>query len=252
MSVELEVRDVSRKFNNVAAVDHVSLTLRRGEIHGLIGPNGSGKTTLLNLISGFYPLNGGDIHLDGAAISDTSVRYRAGMGISRTFQAPKLMLKLSTLDNAMLGGWQHTKAGFLETAFGLPRVLNEERSIRNRALAAISGIGLGGDVDVKAEQLEHSAQRFLEIARAIVSRPKFLLLDEPAGGLSVGEIEKLSQIIAAMRDAGVGILLVEHHTDFVFRICDRVTALHLGKVIASGPPRKVQSDPDLIRVYLGA
>jgi ABC-type branched-subunit amino acid transport system ATPase component len=248
----LEARSVSKRFGGLIAVDGVSLQVRPGEVHGLIGPNGSGKTTLLNLISGYYPIDEGGIYLAGADATRHSVQDRARAGLARTFQTPKLVLSLSVLDNAMLGGWPDVRSGFLETAFAAPRPRREEADIRNRAATMLHGVGLGAVMDRRADLLEHTAQRFLEIARALTMRPKFLLLDEPAGGLTAAEIERLGAIVGVIRDSGVGVLLVEHHTDFVFRVCDRVTALNLGRMIAHGTTTEVRRDPDVIRVYLGA
>jgi ABC-type branched-subunit amino acid transport system ATPase component len=252
MSDSLEARAVSRRFGGLLAVDGVSLELRRGEVHGLIGPNGSGKTTLLNLISGYYTANEGAIALAERDVTGQSVRERALLGVARTFQTPKLVLSLSVLDNAMLGGWRDVRSGFLETAFALPRTRREDAKIRARAVGMLQGVGLGQVMDKRADLLEHTAQRFLEIARALTAQPKFILLDEPAGGLTGAEIDHLGDIIGVMRDSGIGVLLVEHHTDFVFRVCDRVTALNLGRMIAHGSATEVRNDPDVIRVYLGA
>jgi ABC-type branched-subunit amino acid transport system ATPase component len=152
----------------------------------------------------------------------------------------------------MLGGWPDVRSGFLETALAAPRPRREEAELRERAAAILQGVGLSRVMDRRADLLEHTAQRFLEIARALTLRPKFVLLDEPAGGLTVAEIDHLGAIIGVMRDSGIGILLVEHHTDFVFRVCDRVTALNLGRTIAHGTSTEVRNDPDVIRVYLGA
>jgi ABC-type branched-subunit amino acid transport system ATPase component len=252
MNDTLEAQTVMKRFGGLTAVDSVSLELRPGEVHGLIGPNGSGKTTLLNLISGYYPIDGGKIHLCGEDVTRRSVRERARAGLARTFQTPKLVLSLPVLDNAMLGGWPDVRSGFLETAWALPRPRREEAELRERAAAMLRGVGLSQVMDRRADLLEHTAQRFLEIARALTLRPKFVLLDEPAGGLTVAEIEHLASIIGVMRESGIGVLLVEHHTDFVFKVCDRVTALNLGRMIAHGSPTEVRTDPDVIRVYLGA
>ena len=243
---------VSRRFGGVVAVDKVSLAVEPGEVHGLIGPNGSGKTTLLNLVSGYYAINEGRIALGEQDLTRTTVQQRARLGLARTFQTPKLLPALSVLDNAMLGGWLDVQAGFLETAVAAPRPLREEAEIRARAAAMLQCVGLGRVLERRADLLEHTAQRFLEIARALTMRPRFILLDEPAGGLTVAEIETLGAIIGVMRNEGIGVLLVEHHTDFVFRVSDRVTALNLGRVLAHGAPQDVRNDAEVIRVYLGA
>jgi branched-chain amino acid transport system permease protein len=248
----LQARGITRRFGGVVALSEVTLDVHPGEIHGLIGPNGSGKTTLLNLLSGYYRPDAGKILLDDEDLSLAAVQRRPRIGVARTFQKPRLLPGLTVLDNAMIGGWPDTRAGFVATALGLPRPAREDRQLRSRAAELLHGVGLGGVVDRRANLLEHAEQRFLEIARGLMMRPRFILLDEPAGGLTGPEIGHLGEIIKVMRDAGVGVLLIEHHTDFVFRCCNRVTTLDLGKVIKHGSPEEVRTDPEVIRVYLGA
>ena len=248
----LQARCVVKHFGGVVALDDVSLNLLPGEIHGLIGPNGSGKTTMLNLLSGYYRPDEGDVLLDGTKLSGHSVQQRARLGIARTFQKPRLLGTLTVLDNAMLGAWRDVASGFLTTAFALPRTLGEERALRSRAEELIHGVGLGHAIHRRANLLEHAEQRFLEIARALALRPRYLLLDEPAGGLTGAEIDHLRRIVEVVRDSGIGVLLVEHHTDFVFRICGRVTTLDRGRLIKHGSPDEVRTDAEVIRVYLGA
>ena len=207
---------------------------------------------MLNLLSGFYALTSGGIWLDDTDMTGSSVVHRSRLGIARTFQKPRLLGGLSVLDNAMLGGMHSLQSSFLEMAVAAPRPRREERAVRAQAMDMLEGIGLAGVADRRADLLEHTAQRFLEIARALCMRPRFVLLDEPAGGLSIDEIIRLGDIIGVIRDAGIGVLLVEHHTDFVFRVCDRVTTLDLGRVIAHGSPAEVRRDPEVVRVYLGA
>ena len=248
----LQARRVGKHFGGVVALDDVSLNLLPGEIHGLIGPNGSGKTTMLNLLSGYYRPDEGDVLLDGTKLSGHSVQQRARLGIARTFQKPRLLGTLTVLDNAMLGAWRDVASGFLTTAFALPRTLGEERALRSRAEELIHGVGLGHAIHRRANLLEHAEQRFLEIARGLALRPRYLLLDEPAGGLTGAEIDHLRRIVEVVRDSGIGVLLVEHHTDFVFRICGRVTTLDRGRLIKHGSPDEVRTDAEVIRVYLGA
>jgi ABC-type branched-subunit amino acid transport system ATPase component len=248
----LIARSVSKRFGGLVALDDVSLDLRPGEVHGLIGPNGSGKTTMLNLMSGYYRPDGGDILLNGEVLSRHSVQRRPNLGIARTFQKPRLLPTMSVLDNAMLGAWRDVRSDFVTTALSLPKALREEREIRHRAEELVHGVGLGHAINRRANLLEHAEQRFLEIARALGLRPRFLLLDEPAGGLTGTEIGHLGRIIATVRDAGIGVLLVEHHTDFVFRISSRVTTLDRGRLIKHGTPDEVRTDAEVVRVYLGA
>lgn len=243
---------VGKHFGGLVALKDVSIDLVPGEVHGLIGPNGSGKTTMLNLLSGYYRADEGKVTLDGAELSGHSVQRRPRLGIARTFQKPRLLGTLSVLDNAMLGAWPDVRSGFLATAFALPQVRREEKALRARAEELIHGVGLGHAADRRANLLEHAEQRFLEIARALALRPRYLLLDEPAGGLTGAEIEHLGSIIKAVRDSGIAVLLVEHHTDFVFRICSRVTTLDRGRLIKHGTPDEVRTDAEVVRVYLGA
>jgi ABC-type branched-subunit amino acid transport system ATPase component len=250
--MSLVARDITKRFGGLIALSQVSLELKPGEVHGLIGPNGSGKTTLLNLLSGYYRPDGGKIAIDETDISNATVQRRAGLGVARTFQKPRLLPTLSVLDNAMLGGWRDARAGFLATAFSLPQVKTDERELCSRAEELLHGVGLSHALGRRASLLEHAEQRFLEIARGLTQRPRFILLDEPAGGLTPAEIEHLGAVIRVIRESGVGVLLVEHHTDFVFRISDRVTTLDVGAVIKHGTPDEVKRDPEVIRVYLGA
>lgn len=251
-SADLCAIDITKRFGGISALDGVSLSLRPGEVHGLIGPNGSGKTTLLNLLSGYYQATAGTIRLGDEDLSAASVQRRAAAGIARTFQKPRLLPMLSVLDNAVLGAWTHARSGFLATTFAMPWVCREDRALRARATELLHGVGLGQVLHRRANLLDHAEQRFLEIARSLAMAPKFILLDEPAGGLTPQEIEHLAGIVRTLRDASVGVLLVEHHTDFVFRICDRVTTLNVGRMIRHGLPHEVRNDPEVIRVYLGA
>jgi ABC-type branched-subunit amino acid transport system ATPase component len=251
MNDVLAARSVTKEFGGLRALDAVSLDLAPGEVHGLIGPNGSGKTTLLNLLSGYYQPDGGQVTLGDRDLSRRPVQERPRLGIARTFQTPRLLGTLTVLDNVMLGAWPDVRASFVGTALSLPRARHEERRMRAHAHELLEGVGLGHAAGRRANLLEHAEQRFLEIARALAIRPRFVMLDEPAGGLTIAEIEDLGRIVAVIKESGIGVLLVEHHTDFVFRISDRVTTLDLGRVIAHGTPDVVRKDPHVVRVYLG-
>jgi len=252
IQAELQAVNVSKQFGGLNALDQVSLSLRQGEVHGLIGPNGSGKTTLLNLLSGYYQPTSGSIKLGEEDLSLATVQRRAVVGVARTFQKPRLLPMLSVLENATLGAWSHSESGFIASAVSLPSVAREDKKFLEQTTELLHGVGLGHVIHRRANLLDHAEQRFLEIARGLAMRPSFILLDEPAGGLTTQEIEHLSQVIHTLRNAGIGVLLVEHHTDFVFRICDRVTTLNVGKMIKHGASDEVRTDPEVIRVYLGA
>jgi ABC-type branched-subunit amino acid transport system ATPase component len=243
---------VTKAFGGLTALADVSLEVRPGEIHGLIGPNGSGKTTLLNVFSGYYRADGGRIGLGAEDLTRRSVQRRAFAGVARTFQKPRLLPTLSVRDNVMLGGWPLAKSTFLGAALSWLRARRDENTLRARAEELLHGVGLAPVMGRRAGLLEHAEQRFAEIARGLMAGPRFLLLDEPAGGLTPHEIEQLGVVIRTVRDCGIGVLLVEHHTDFVFRLSDRVTALDLGRVLRQGTPAEVRHDPEVIRVYLGA
>lgn len=249
--MSLQASKVTKRFGGVIALSEASLDLRPGEIHGLIGPNGSGKTTMLNVLMGYYPLDGGAIALGQEDLSQASVQDRAQRGVARTFQKPRLMPSLSVVENVMLGGWRDTRSGMVSAMFRLARARAEERQLRERAEQMIVGVGLGHAMHQRAEVLDHGEQRFMEIARALAGRPDYLLLDEPAGGLTGREIDSLGQVLQTVRGCGVGVLLVEHHTDFVFGICERVTAIDFGKVIARGTANEVRNNEEVVRVYLG-
>lgn len=248
----LRAVEITKQFGGLNALDAVSLDLRPGEVHGLIGPNGSGKTTLLNLLSGYYQPTSGAIRLGDEDLSNQPVQRRAAAGIARTFQKPRLLPMLSVLENAVLGAWPDARSGFLATCFAWPSVAREDKVLLARATELLHGVGLGHVLHRRANLLDHAEQRFLEIARGLAMRPRFILLDEPAGGLTGQEIEHLAGVVRTMCDSGIGVLLVEHHTDFVFRICDRVTTLNVGRMIRHGLPGEVRQDPEVIRVYLGA
>ncbi len=252
IQAELQAVNVSKQFGGLNALDQVSLSLRPGEVHGLIGPNGSGKTTLLNLLSGYYQPTSGSIKLGKEDLSLATVQRRAVVGVARTFQKPRLLPMLSVLENATLGAWSHSESSFIASAVSLPSVAREDKKFLEQTTELLHGVGLGHVIHRRANLLDHAEQRFLEIARGLAMRPSFILLDEPAGGLTTQEIEHLSQVIHTLRNAGIGVLLVEHHTDFVFRICDRVTTLNVGKMIKHGASDEVRTDPEVIRVYLGA
>ena len=252
IQAELQAVNISKQFGGLSALDQVSLSLRPGEVHGLIGPNGSGKTTLLNLLSGYYQPTSGSIKLGEEDLSLASVQRRTVVGVARTFQKPRLLPMLSVLENATLGAWSHSESGFIASAVSLPSVAREDKKFLEQTTELLHGVGLGHVIHRRANLLDHAEQRFLEIARGLAMRPSFILLDEPAGGLTTQEIEHLSQVIHTLRNAGIGVLLVEHHTDFVFRICDRVTTLNVGKMIKHGASDEVRTDPEVIRVYLGA
>ncbi|MBL6457704.1 branched-chain amino acid ABC transporter ATP-binding protein/permease [Belnapia sp. T6] len=248
----LSLRGIVLAFGGVRAIDGLDLDLRQGEVHGLIGPNGSGKTTTLNVISGYYRPQAGSMTLGDAPLPPGHPVGRAARGIARTFQTPRLIGEATVLENVMIGATIEGRAGFLEALLSLPRQRAEERAMAAQARLALEAVGLAGLAGVRADRLQHSELRFMEIARALVLRPEFLMLDEPAAGLSAEEIRRLGALIRAVSRQGVGVLLVEHHADLIFDICDQVTVLNLGKVLAAGMPAEIRTHKEVVSAYLGA
>lgn len=248
----IALKDIALHFGGVKAIDGLDLEIRSGEVHGLIGPNGSGKTTTLNVISGYYRPHVGSMTLGGDELPFEQPHARAQHRIARTFQTPRLVLGASVLENVMIGGTVHGEGSFTESMFALPRHRKDERNLKAAALLALQTVGLESLADVRADRLQHSELRFMEIARALMLRPSFLMLDEPAAGLSAEEIRRLGALIKAISREGVAVLLVEHHADLIFDICDRVTVLNLGKVLAAGTPAEIRSHREVVSAYLGA
>ena len=248
----LDLKGIVLAFGGVRAVDGVDLQLKTGEVHGLIGPNGSGKTTVLNVISGYYAPQHGSVMREGADFVREGAHTRARYKIARTFQTPRIIGKSSVVDNVMIGGATDGRASFVETMLALSRHRRDEAHLREKGMTALALVGLERIANVRADRLQHSELRFVEIARALMMKPSFLLLDEPAAGLSVDEIKRLGQLIKAIGRQGTGVLLVEHHADLIFDICDRVTVLNLGKVLVSGTPDYIRKHQEVINAYLGA
>jgi ABC-type branched-subunit amino acid transport system ATPase component/ABC-type branched-subunit amino acid transport system permease subunit len=247
----LTLEQVALSFGGVRAIDGLDLEIRRAQVHGLIGPNGSGKTTTLNVISGYYAQQHGAVKLDGAALPVLARHRRAHMRIARTFQTPRLVGAASVLENVMIGGTISGEGTFVESLLSLPRHRRDEAALREAAMLALSVVGLEALAPVRADRLQHSELRFIEIARALMLRPAFLLLDEPAAGLSAEEIARLGALIEAIAQAGTGVLVVEHHPDFIFDVCHHVTVLNLGKVLAAGTPAEIRSHREVVNAYLG-
>jgi len=248
----IALKDIALHFGGVRAIDGLDLEIRSGEVHGLIGPNGSGKTTTLNVISGYYAPMTGTLRLDGADLPFDQPHLRAHHRIARTFQTPRLVGAASVLENVMIGGTVLGQASFGEALLALPRNRRDEKVLREAAMQALATVGLDLLAQVRADRLQHSELRFMEIARALMLRPAFLMLDEPAAGLSAEEIRRLGDLIKAISREGTGVLLVEHHADLIFDICDRVTVLNLGKELAAGTPAEIRSHREVVSAYLGA
>ena len=248
----LEVNGLTRRFGGVTAVDGVSFAVGRGEVFGLIGPNGAGKTTLFNLVTGVTRPSSGSLMHDGTDITTARPHQVARRGIARTFQNIRLFPELSALENVMIGRHCRTRSGLFSGVFGFGTARAEERAARARALELLALIGLAGRNQVKARNLPYGDQRRLEIARALATEPRLLLLDEPAAGMNPAEKTTLSDFIRRLRgEFDLTLLIIEHHVPLVMELCDRIAVLDFGRLIALGDPGTVRRDPAVVEAYLG-
>lgn len=248
----LEVTNLSISFGGLRAVDDFSVTINEGELYGLIGPNGAGKTTAFNLLTGVYKPNEGIIKLCGEDITGKSTIEINKAGIARTFQNIRLFKDLSVLDNVKVGLHNIYTYSTMSSILRLPKYYKVEKEMNEKAMELLKVFDLDGSANLKASQLPYGKQRKLEIARALATNPKLLLLDEPAAGMNPNETKELMDTISFIRNEfKMTILLIEHDMKLVSGICERLTVLNFGRILAEGPTSEVLNNPDVITAYLG-
>ncbi|MDP2232538.1 MAG: ABC transporter ATP-binding protein [Actinomycetota bacterium] len=247
----LQVRGITRRFGGLTAVDSVSFDVHEGSIKAVIGPNGAGKSTLFNVLTAFDRADEGEVLFGGQSVTGLRPHQIVRSGIARTFQNTQLFEEMSAIENVMAGSHAVTRTGFFSAALRLPWTVREEADVAEEAGRLLRLVGLGDWSGSPAADLPHGLRRLLEIARALATRPRLLLLDEPAAGLNSAETAALAQALYRIRDRGVTVVVVEHDMGLVMEVSDEIVVLDRGRKIAEGPPRLIQKDPVVIAAYLG-
>jgi len=251
MSALIEVNGLDKTFGGVHAVEGLSFSVDEGQIYSVIGPNGAGKTTLFNLITGIYTPTQGEIKLKGKSVVGLEPNQLAERGMCRTFQQMQICMNMTALENVMLGRHLQLKSSFLTTMLRLPSLLKDEKDCRDHAVELMQFVGCGEYLETEASAMSYGALKRLEIARALASNPKIVLLDEPAAGLNGTETAALEELIKKIAAQGITVVLVEHDMKLVMGISDRLLVLNYGRKLAEGTPEEIRNNPDVIAAYLG-
>ncbi len=247
----LKLTSLSKSFGGLHVLQDVNFTVPQGSIYGLIGPNGAGKTTVFNLITGLLPPSGGNIEFDGKGLLGVKPHEITRRGIARTFQNIRIFKEMSLLENVVVGAHRHLHYGFAGLLTASPAFRKAEREARDRAMELLSWVRLDGKADDLADNLSYGDQRKLELARALATDPKLLLLDEPVAGMNTGEKVELMAEIQNIKARGYTIFMIEHDMRFVMGLCERISVLNFGRIIAEGTPDEIRNNPQVIEAYLG-
>ena len=251
MSSLLQVSNITKRFQGLVAVNDLSLTMEHRTIHALIGPNGAGKTTTINLITGVTPLTSGEVQLDGKTISGLPTYQVARSGIGRTFQNIKVFPSMTLLENVMVGGHEIAPMGILKGLFNMRGAQKEDKLLKEKAEQILDYIGMYKWKDELMENLPYGRQKISELARALMTGPKLILLDEPAAGLNPSERSELVKVIMKVYEDGTDFFLIEHNMDVIMKISSKITVLNFGSKIAEGTPEEIQNNDEVIKAYLG-
>jgi ABC-type branched-subunit amino acid transport system ATPase component len=247
----LEIKKVTRSFGGVNALDGVSLAVEKGGVHGLIGPNGAGKTTLINILSGIIAPSSGQVFFDGAPVHTLPAHRLAARGVARTFQNIRLFPTMTCLENVIAGQHLIAPRPFLPRLFCLPSARREESRYAQQAMECLHHVGIADRAHFPAKALSYGERRRLEIARALASRPRLLLLDEPVAGMRQKGVQQINSLVQSLAAEGMTILLIEHNMSFVMGLCSKITVLNFGRILITGSPEQVSHCPEVIEAYLG-